>query len=212
MSDHPDHAPLRIAASFGALNVSVSRLLARQRAAEPETPVSLVETGLAEQIEGLENGRYDLGFSMGQAAVPSVSAWPLCREEIAVALPTRFPLLALGEIPLRELSRYPVVAWSNVECEPLSGQVDDLLNAAGVPLERVERVKSFGLMASLVAAGYGIALGTVSQIAAYRDQGIVMRPLARPRHYLTTYLLGSETSRLASAERFIARAGTSRPH
>lgn len=202
------HAPasLRIAVSFGAFSAPFADLLAKQRAEEPGTEIHLTETSFFEQVQGLEDGRYDLAFAMGPAARATLHAEVLWRDQIAVALPVRSPLLEFAEIPLQKAVEYPMVLWSTEHCDPLSQQVMDLLNLANSAINGVEYVKSFELMAVLVAAGYGIGFAGKKRIYAARNLGIVMRPLAGPPKELNIYLLRTQIAPSLPAERLIRRA------
>ncbi|ATN36781.1 hypothetical protein ACO34A_23655 (plasmid) [Rhizobium sp. ACO-34A] len=206
MPRHLGSAPLRLAFSFGALNPAVAKLLAMQHDEEPETRVKLIETSSAEQMQGIENGDYDIGLSLAKAKRPSISSFPLWEDEIAVAVPVNSPLLTLDTIPLRELENYPLIMWAADGCAPMSEQIASMLQSERIAIDVAHEVKTFGVLANLVAAGYGIALGARSQFAASRHLEIIMRPLSGPPRPLTTYLLHSKVTSNPCAERFIERA------
>lgn len=204
---HPrsDHLPLRIAVSFGVPWPALASLLARQRAEEPQVSVRLHEVTLAEQLGGLEDGRYDGGLALTDAPGSSLSALPLWRDELALAVPARSPLLAFAEVPLDETAEYPLVRWCTQACEPVSGLVDTLF-CQHASFSRAAYARSYELMAVLVAAGYGIGLGARLRLAASRKMDIVMRPLAGDRQSLTTYFLRSNSGTLAPIDRVVERA------
>lgn len=201
-----DSVPLRLTSSFGALNRTASKLLAVQHGEEPETRVKLIETSSSEQVRGIEDGKYDLGLSLARAKRPSISSLPLYEDEIAVAMPVNSPLLAMDTIPLHELENYPLIMWAADECAPMSEQIASMLQSERIAIDAAHEVKTFGLLASLVAAGYGIALGARSQFAASRHLGIIMRPLSGPPRPLTTYLLHPKVVSNPCVERFVERA------
>lgn len=206
MNRQHDPASLRIAISFGAFTAPLAELLAKQRAEEPGTEICLTETSYSEQVQGIDVGRYDLGFAVARNAGVKLHNEILWRDEIAVALPVRSPLLEFAEIPLKKAVQYPLVLWSAENCEPLNHLVKELLNSAKATLNVVDHARSFELMAVLVAAGYGIGFAGKSRINAARKLGIVVRPLAGLPNYLYTYLLRSHSMRSSSAERLIERA------
>jgi len=187
-------------------------MLARHRAEEPETRLNLIEASFVDQAEGLNDGRYSVGFSLERGLGVAVASVPLWKEEIAVALPDRSPLLDFNEIPLREVARYPLVMWSAEACRSLAHQIKAVLAAAGHTYEVAEEVKSFGMLATLVASGSGIGLAARSSIEAARDVGIVTRRLAGAPRYLTTYLLYPASSRAKIVSRFVDRAIALHPH
>lgn len=206
MPESSDNTMLRIAACPGVFGPSFSHMLGRHRIEEPETPVRLIEASFVDQAEGLKDGRYSVGLSLERGLGVAVTSVPLWKEEIAVAVPERSPLLDLEEIPLRELVRHPLVTWSADMCRSLARQIDAVLAAAGHPYEVAEEAGSFALLATLVAAGCGVGLAARSSIVAARDAGIVMRPLAGAPRYLTTYLLYPARGRADYVSRFINRA------
>lgn len=206
MSYSMDSSPLRLASSFGALTCTVSELLAMQRGEEPETRVKLIETSSADQLRGIKDGDYDLGLSLAPAKRSSISSLPLCHDEIAVAVPIHSPLLAVDTIPLHELENYPLIMWAADECAPMSEQIAALLQSEKISIDVSHEVKTFGLLVSLVAAGYGVAIGARSKFAASRHLGIVTRPISGPPRHLTTYLLHPKAASSACVERFIERA------
>ncbi|UXS01930.1 LysR family substrate-binding domain-containing protein [Agrobacterium tumefaciens] len=197
---------IRIAISFGAFTAPLAELLAKQRAEEPRTEICLLETSFSEQVQGVAEGRYDLGFAIAPPANANLDSEALWHDEIAVAVPELSPLLAFEEITLEEVVRYPLVLWSAEDCEPLSRRVIELLNSATVKFNVIDRARSFELMAVLVAAGYGIGFAGKSRIDKARKLGIVMRPLAGSPNDLSTYLLRTHDMSSSPIERLIERA------
>lgn len=201
-----DQASILIAVTPGSLGWAFSRLLVRQRAEEPEIAVNLIEAGIVDQAEGLMEGRYGAGLSLERGLGVAVASTPLWRDEIAVALPERSPLTALDAIPPEELGRHPLVMWSPEKCRSLAHQTGAVLSRSGRDPNIAEHVESFGLFATLVAAGYGHGLAGKRAIVEARNFGIVMRPLVGSPTYLTTYLLYPGEGRTHAVDRFIERA------
>lgn len=197
---------VRIAVSFGAFTATLTHLLAKQRAEEPGTVICLTEASFSEQVRGVMDGRYDLGFAVAPPAEAELHNEVLWRDEIAVAVPALSPLLEFAEITLENAVQYPLVLWSAEHCEPLSHQVMEFLNSATSKLNVVDHAKSFELMAVLVAAGYGIGFAGKSRIDTARKLGIVMRPLAGSPNDLSTYLLRAQNAPSPFTERLIERA------
>jgi DNA-binding transcriptional LysR family regulator len=197
---------VRIAVSFGAFTATLTHLLATQRAEEPGTTICLTEVSFCEQIRGVKDGRYDLGFAVAPPAEAELQSEALWHDEIAVAVPALSPLLEFAEITLNKVTQYPVVLWSAEHCEPLSRQVLQLLKSIKSELNTVALAKSFEHMAVLVAAGYGIGFAGKSRIDMARKLGIVMRPLAGAPNDLSTYLLRTHSAPSLFTERLIERA------
>lgn len=182
-------------------------LLAKQRMEEPETPVRLIETTEKDQHQGLKDGRYCLGLFLSMNEPPLArKAFSLWQDELALALPSRSPLLAFAEVPLGEAVPYPLIMWQRGYCSPLGQQIESLLSSAASKLNVVDRVSSFELMAVLVASGYGIGLATKSRISCSRNLDLVMRPLANGSHQVTTYLALPHSPMPATVKRLIQRA------
>ena len=101
MRGSPPSSVLKLGISSGVPSSRLAALLALHRAKEPETPVSMEEvTSSPDLIEGVKNGRYDIGLVA--TTTPADDA-PLWREELAVAVPDRSPLLRYAAIPLGAL-------------------------------------------------------------------------------------------------------------
>lgn len=208
MLKNHDHAPLHIAVDPNALLAPLGALLAKQRAEEPETPIRVIETTKPDQEKGLIEGRYALGISTAAPEEDSLCSVPLWRDELAVAVPLRSPLLTFAEIPLEQLARYPLVLLNLGSCETPGLLIDSLLKAAKTAPAIAEQVQSFELMMTLIAAGYGVGICTKSRISASRKMGVIMRPLAGKPHYITSHLVQRCQPRSNAVDRLIQRAHT----
>lgn len=206
MAKNSDEATLRIAASFGALNQIAAMLLSAHRQEEPRMAIKLVEAPLSEQMNGLRDGSYDLGISLAEANARAISSLPLHQDEMAIALPVRSPLLAYERVPLCEFANYPLVMWSEETCAAMSTQIKAMMASERLSANVSAEARTFALMVSLVAAGYGIAIVARSKIEAARHQGIVMRPIAGVPRYFTTYLHHSKAQPNPTVQRFVERA------
>ncbi|WP_281686599.1 LysR substrate-binding domain-containing protein [Pseudomonas citronellolis] len=197
-----------VAVSANPLPEPLAVLLAKQRTEEPETPLNLVEVSRQEQAAGLAERRYSLGLYQSlQPAAQSKKAISLWKEDLAVALPLRSPLLVDAEIPASRVADYPLVLCQAAASGTLSHQIEAyLLAAGGAPLNVIERASSFGLMMVMAAAGYGIGVATGSRILAARQMGIVMRPVSGARRAVITYLALPEGPLPSHVTRFIRRA------
>lgn len=196
---------LRVALSDGISPLRFSSFLALCRQEEPEVEIRLSEVALSQQIKGLNDDLYDVGFAQSDEVgdgIVAVSAWS---ESLIVAVPERHPILVHKRIPLEELLRYPLVLCDPQACEGHARQVERFLRQAGAEPLIAEQVASCDLMMALVAAGFALGLSGESCIAASRETGIVGRPLAGRTPQLTTYLLRSTREPSATLARFIER-------
>ncbi|RQQ57185.1 LysR substrate-binding domain-containing protein [Burkholderia stagnalis] len=199
------HGQLRVALSDGITPSCFSALLALCRQEEPEIEIRLSEVLLSQQVKGLNDDLYDVGFAQSDEVGDGLVAEPIWHDPLMVALPARHPLLAYKHLPLDEVLRYPLALGDMNACEGHARQVDRVLRRSNQEPLIAERVASFDLMMTLVSAGLALGLAGASQIAANREPSVVARPLAGGSHKLTTYLLrvgGEQSDALA---RFIER-------
>lgn len=196
---------LRIALSDGITPSGLPTLLARCREEEPETDIKLYEVTLSEQIAGLRDDLYDIGFAQSGDVGDGLIAEAVWAEELAVAVPSRHPLLAHKHLALEEVIRYPLVLCDPKAYEGQAMQVERILQRTGMEPLVAERVASLDLMIAMVSAGLALGLAGASYIAPSRA-GVVMRPFAAPVPMLTTYLLRPDKAPSEALARFIARA------
>ncbi|CRD63504.1 LysR family transcriptional regulator [Stenotrophomonas thermophila] len=199
------HGQLRIALSDGITPTCFSALLALCRQEEPEIEIRLTEIPLSQQIKGLYEDLYDVGFAQLDEAGDGLLAEPIWHDPLMVAVPARHPLLAYKRIPLDEMLRYPLALCDPQACEGHARQVDRALRQSSLEPLIAERVASFDLMMTLVSAGFALGLAGASQIAAGREPSVVARPLADRSHVLTTYLLRMDREPSDALARFIER-------
>lgn len=183
------HGQLRIALSDCITPTCFSALLALSRQEEPEIEVRLAEVPLSQQIKGLHDDLYDVGFAQSNEVGDELIAEPVWHDPLMVAVPARHPLLAYKHVPLDEVLRYPLALGDTNACEGHARQVERVLRRANQEPLIAERVASFDLMMTLVSAGFALGLAGASQIAASREPSVVARPLAGGSHKLTTYQL-----------------------
>jgi DNA-binding transcriptional LysR family regulator len=198
---------LRIALSDGSAQPRLAALLALCREEEPAVEIRLTEVSLNEQLRGLRDDTFDVGFARSNEVGEGIDAYPVWHEPLVVVIPSRHPLLAHRLIPLEELLRYPLVMCHPEVCEGYCRQVDQVLRMVETEPTVAERVTSLEMMLTLVAAGYGVGFVAAEQIAVCRHPDVVVRPLALDDVKMTTYLLkktsGDASERL---EAFIGRA------
>ncbi|BCF95034.1 LysR family transcriptional regulator [Paraburkholderia largidicola] len=199
---------LRVALSDGITPSRFSGFLALCRQEEPETEIRLFETPLAQQIRGLRDDLYDVGFAQSGEAGDGIIAEAVWDEPMMVALPARHPLLAYKRLPLEEVLRHPLALGDPQVCEGHARQVERALRRADREPLIAERVSSIDLMMALVSAGFALGLAGASQIASSREPGVVARPLAGRTPMLTTYLLHLDKEPTDALARFIERVSS----
>ncbi|EPC3544900.1 LysR family substrate-binding domain-containing protein, partial [Aeromonas hydrophila] len=199
------HGQLRVALSDGATLLCLPALLALCREEEPEVEIRFFEVPLSQQIKGLHDDLYDVGFAQSDDVGDGIVALPAWTDTLMVALPARHPLLALKRIPLDELLRYPLVLSDPQVCEGHAKHIERVLSRAEMQPLVAERVTTFDLMMALVSAGFALGLTGAAHIAASREPGVVARPLSTRVPPLTTYLLRLEGDPFDELARFIQR-------
>ncbi len=199
------HGQLRVALSDGITPSRLPSLLALCRQEEPEVELRFFEVPLSQQIKGLHDDLYDVGFAQSDDVGDGITAIPVWSDALMVAVPARHPLLAHKRIPLDELLRYPLVLCNPQVCEGHAKHVERVLRRADMEPLVAERVASCDLMMALVSAGFAIGLTGEAHIAASREPGVVARPLASRVPPLTTYLLYLDDEPSDVLARFIER-------
>lgn len=205
------HSQLRIALSDGITPSCFSSLLALCRQEEPEIEVRLVEVSLSQQIKGLHDDLYDVGFAQLDEAGDGLIVEPVWHDRLMVAVPARHPLLAYKHLPLDEVLRYPLALADSNACEGHARQIERVLRQANQEPLIAERVASFDLMMALVSAGFALGLAGASHIAPSREPSVIARPLEGGPHVLTTYLLRAGGEPSDALARFIERVYTVDP-
>ncbi|MCJ2374436.1 LysR substrate-binding domain-containing protein [Pseudomonas sp. RGM 3321] len=199
------HGQLRVALSDGITPSRLPALLALCRQEEPEVEIRFFEVPLAQQIKGLHDDLYDVGFAQSEDVGDGIITIPAWSDALMVAVPARHPLLAHKRIPLDELLRYPLVLCDPQACEGHAKHVDRVLRRADMEPLIAERVATCDLMMALVSAGFALGLTGAAHIATSREPGVVARPLASRVPPLTTYLLRLKGEPSDELARFIDR-------
>lgn len=180
---------LRVALSDGAAYPRLAGLLALFREEEPEVGIHLTEVSLTEQLRGLRNDSFDMGFARSADVGDGIEAYPVWSDPLVAAVPSRHPLLAHRTIPMEDLLRYPLVMCHPDTCEGHQRQVERVLRTVDIKPNVVERATSMEMMLALVGAGYGVGFVSAERMAVFRHPDVVVRPLALDDAVLTTYLL-----------------------
>lgn len=197
---------LRVALSDGITPTRLSAFLMQCREDEPEVDIHLVEVPLSQQIKGLHDDLYDVGFAQSDEVGDGLLTELAWSDPLVVAVPMRHPLLTHKRIPLEEVLRYPLVMCDPHICEGYCREIARVLRTVDIEPLVAEEVTSFDLMLTLVSAGYALALVGASQVAAGRTADVTSRPLAVPSPRLNTYLLRPDKVASEPLARFIARA------
>lgn len=194
---------LRLAITPGVPSFQLSKLLAQQRAEEPNVRLTFSAVTGDELVAGIQDGRYDAGMSLQATSAPGLKTQPLWAESMAVAVPPRFHLLDRAKLTVATLQGHPIYRWQAEDCPLLDGRLASLM-----PLdeENIQRATSFEMLALWVAAGYGIGVSAQTRIERAHGWGITMRPLADGPYEIVTYLQRRHAQADSASERFERRA------
>lgn len=199
------HGQLRIALSDGITPSRLPALLALCRQEEPEVDIRLFQVSLSQQVKGLQDDLYDVGFAQSDEVGEGIAADVVWSDPLMVAVPARHHLLKFKRIPLDDLLQFPLVLCDPQACEGHARQVERVLRRSDREPLIAERVASLELMMVVVSAGFALGLAGAPHIAASRELGVVARPLAGRSPMLTTYLLRREGEVSEVLSRFIER-------
>ncbi|WP_334109282.1 substrate-binding domain-containing protein [Methylobacillus sp.] len=176
---------LRLAIAPGVPTSHLSALLALQRAEEPEVTISFHEVSGDDLVKGIREGRYDAGMSLEGLRDPVLKSQPLWTENMAVAMPLRFPLLNQTKLTIAELLAYSVFRWPAERCPLLDQRLSSL---PATNQQSIQRVASFEMIALWVAAGYGVGVSAQSRIEHAHDWGLRARALSDGPYEIVTHL------------------------
>ncbi|MEK9496138.1 LysR family transcriptional regulator [Photorhabdus sp. P32] len=199
------HSQLRIALSDGVTPPKLAELLAKCREDEPGMDIRLHEIPLAQHMNGLRDNLFDVGFAQSMAVGDGIIAMPAWYDSLVAAIPVRHPLLAYKVVPLDELLRYPLIICGQGVYEGCLEPVLSIFQNAKLAPCISEKVASFDLLLTLVAAGYGIGVAGESQLNLTRHWDIAIRPFAGGIPKLATYMLRLDAPLTEELARFEER-------
>lgn len=194
--------PLNIALSDCLAYPRLSVPMAEHRRRHPDHPIRVHEQCLEDLHRGLLAGAFEAGLCQSPTAPEGIDVRPVWRDALALAVSAHHPLLAFASVSLDQAADYPWIALDGRGCVGYCRQIDSLLTAASVVPSVVTTATSFGLMMTLVAAGYGVCLAPSARIEGYRSLGVVQRPLQEGALTLTTYFLSRRNTDSTHLERF----------
>ena len=197
--------PLRIVLSESRARFQLPTLLARSRQENPDIDYRLVHASVPEQVQGLREARFDVGFALTNDVDEGIDAQPLWSEPLVLALPINHPLARFRRVPLEELQHYPLVLWDAEACEGHARIADRVIGRFDREPLVIDRVASGESMATLVAAGLGLGLASASCLTG-QDAGVVTRRLATKSPSCITYLLRRHDDSREALDGFVKHA------
>lgn len=182
----------RISTSEGIDIYRLSELLRLYREEKPQINIQIQQVKFSEQIYGIANNLYDLGFcrdsNFSKKGVSIRKAW---EEEIVVLLPLRHPLLERQYLTLQDVLKYPLISFDPEYHSGYFQQIKNLCHQVRIEPQFAQFTKTYNLMLVLVAAGYGLSLIDSNKFERMRNNMVVGRKLCGPksRTFLKNYIL-----------------------
>ena len=148
----------------------------------PSARLAIVEGLSTHIVEWVTTGRIDIGLVYNPEAQPGLEITPLLQEQLGLvshAPKGKRKRAALPPLPMKELSRYPLIVPERIHA--MRRLLDTQAALAGIKLDIAWEVSSVPSIIDLVCAGYGYAVLTASGVAASARSGeLVTRRLADP--------------------------------
>ena len=148
----------------------------------PAARLAIVEGLSTHIVEWVTTGRIDIGLVYTPEAQPGLEITPLLQEQLGLvshAAKGKRKRPALPPLPMKELSRYPLIVPERVHA--MRRLLDTQAALAGIKLDIAWEVSSVPSIIDLVCAGYGYAVLTASGVAASARAGeLVTRRLVDP--------------------------------
>jgi len=148
----------------------------------PAARLAIVEGLSTHIVEWVTTGRIDIGLVYNPEAQPGLEITPLLQEQLGLvshAPKGKRKRAALPPLPMKELSRYPLIVPERIHA--MRRLLDTQAALAGIKLDIAWEVSSVPSIIDLVCAGYGYAVLTASGVAASARSGeLVTRRLADP--------------------------------
>ncbi|MEU8638586.1 LysR family transcriptional regulator [Amycolatopsis sp. NPDC048633] len=141
----------------------------------PDLAVTTAEASIAELVDGLREGRFDLAFTR-PPLVDGLASRTLLTEEVCAVLPADHPLAARASLTLADLAGEPWVLTPRGSWEPWHRSYDADFAAAGFTPRVVQRAATVQGLLGLVAAGVGVTRLTRSS-HSLRRSGVAFVPL-----------------------------------
>ena len=153
-------------------------LLQRFRVSVPAAQVELQELEPAEQLEGLEQHRLDLGLMHATLHEPQFGAILVSSDRLIAAIPENHPAAQHSQVALRELAENTFFIPKRHSHSGYHEIVLAACKSAGIVPARIQPTRLLQTAVALVAGGLGITLVPESFQTNIHIQGVVYRPLA----------------------------------
>lgn len=173
---HGEIGRLRIGFGFHTLEL-VPRLLVRLRRSVPEVEITLRDMSTREQVEGLREGRIDLGFVRLPVEGADLETRPVIRDRLMLISESSMNLP--DDVSLAACKDLPFVLISRERSPSMRQHVLNLCAKHRFHPRIVQEVPENTTVVALVRAGMGVSLFSES-FGVTRMAGVRFHPLADP--------------------------------
>lgn len=182
------------------------------QSANPGCLLSLSEGATARLIRSVDDGSIDLAITRRGDWPSTVEAIELLPDSIVVGIPSDHPAAQSEAVRLADLNGEPFIFFGRESAPQYHDAIVVACDQAGLKLNVVQEVESWGAAKMLAQAGFGLILST--EVASHNlPPGLVSRPILDPMPSAAFWMsyrperADAATLRLA---RFLAEAFTER--
>lgn len=168
---------LSIGAVYSALYAILPAVLSEFRLAHPRIEISVQEMTVSQQLEAIRQGRIDLGFLRGSAAVEGLRSEVLFSERLVAVMPAGDPLAQQDTVSVADIAARPFIAIAYENNASYSELVARLFSAVGAQPDICSRASDMHTILCLVMAGFGVSIVPAS-VMAVGVNGVAYRPIA----------------------------------
>ena len=159
------------AATYGFL----PRFISAARTLTPQIELDLVQMETAEQLQAINRGDVDLGFSRPLSGTHQLQSLCVVREPVMLAIPRAHPLGSRRRPTLEALNGEPIIMFSP-QARYLHEKLAALMTDNNITPHIVQSMTHSQAILSLVSAGIGLAIVPAATRHACYDN-VVFRPL-----------------------------------
>ena len=152
------------------------QVLRSYRQAYPNVVLELQESGSAEQLLALQQGRLDFGFVRLPASATNIRVDPIDREAMILALPESHPLSQQEPLRLQEFRQDGFIIFPRGDGPGIYDRIIGWCQRAGFTPRIVQEVGQMHAIVGLVGAGLGVAMVPES-LQTVHARGVVYRHL-----------------------------------
>lgn len=153
-----------------------------------EISFSFNQEDLNNIIDGLKNGRYDLGLCSHRIKTDNIEFLPIKRQDFVVIASVLHELSLQESVDLRDISPYPRIAFDSKS--PTEESINSMFLEVSINPNVICTVNDIATMISLVNINYGIAI--VPEIELLTRFNIKFIPINNPFHERFIYLAFSK--------------------